>query len=129
VTLYIGLLIIGVPNALVLALVAGFFELIPFGLILAIVPAVSFAYLHGGISLALIVCGFYLIVQQFENYFIQPLVVRRVIGISPLVVILSLLIGAKLAGFWGLVLAMPIAVALMEYLSDVEKKKIELLES
>jgi len=124
VLIYLGLAIIGLPYALLIALLAAICELIPFGLILAVVPAVAFAYLKSGISLALLVAGYYLIVQQFETYLIQPLVVRRVIGISPLVVILSILIGAKLAGFWGLILAVPIAVAVMEYADDVERNKV-----
>ncbi len=126
---YLGLAILGVPNALLLALLAGIFELIPFGIFLAVIPAVSFAFIEGGISLSLMVAGFYLIVQQFESYLIQPLVVKKVIGISPLVVILSVLIGAKLAGFWGLILAVPVAVSLLEYMNDVEKDKIGELET
>ena len=121
---YLGLAIFGVPNALLLALLAGVFELIPFGIFLAVIPAVSFAFIEGGISLALMVGGFYLIIQQFESYLIQPLVVKKVIGISPLVVILSVLMGAILAGFWGLILAAPAAVPLLEYMNDVEKDKI-----
>lgn len=128
VIIYIGLMIMGLPSALVLALIAGFSELIPFGIILATVPAVSFAYVDGGISLALMVTGFYIIVQQLETYVIQPIVVKRVIGVSPLVVILSILAGAKLAGFWGLILAVPVAVALLEYMDDIERRKIELAE-
>ncbi len=123
VLVFLGLSIFNVPNALVLAFTAAIFELIPFGLVLAVIPAISFAYLSGGISKAILVGGFYLIIQQFENYLIAPLVIKRVIGISPLVVILSILIGAKLAGFWGLILAIPVAVALMEFADDVEKKK------
>lgn len=128
VIIYIGLMIMGLPSALVLALIAGFSELIPFGIILATVPAVSFAYVDGGLSLALMVTGFYIIVQQLETYVIQPIVVKRVIGVSPLVVILSILAGAKLAGFWGLILAVPVAVALLEYMDDIERRKIELAE-
>ncbi len=123
VLIYLGLTIIGLQYALLIAILAAMFELIPFGLILAVIPAISFAYLKGGISLALVVGGYYLIVQQFETYLIQPLVIKRVIGISPLVVILSILIGAKLAGFWGLILAVPVAVCIMEFFDDIEKKK------
>ncbi len=123
VLIYLGLAIIGLPYALLIAVLAMICELIPFGLILAVVPAIAFAYTKGGISLSLIVAGYYLIVQQFETYLIQPLVIRRVIGISPLIVILAVLIGAKLAGFWGLILAVPVAVAIMEYADDIERRK------
>jgi predicted PurR-regulated permease PerM len=124
VLIYLGLAILGVQYALVLAIAAAILELIPFGILLATVPAVSFAYIDGGVTLALLVAGLYLIVQQFESYLIQPLVIKKVIGISPLVVILSVLIGAKLAGFWGLILAIPVAVALLELADDVEKDKV-----
>jgi predicted PurR-regulated permease PerM len=124
---YLGLAILGIQYALILAFIAAILELIPFGIILATVPAVAFAYIDGGITLALMVAGFYIIVQQFESYLIQPLVVKKVIGISPLVVLLSVLAGAKLAGFWGLILAIPVAVVFMEYASDVENRRAAML--
>jgi predicted PurR-regulated permease PerM len=121
---YLGLAIIGVKYALMLAIVAGIMELIPFGIILAAVPAISFGYLDGGFTMGFLVAGFYLIVQQFENYLIAPLVVQKVTGVSPLVVILAVLVGTQLAGFWGLILAIPVAVVLMEFASDIENKKV-----
>ena len=48
---------------------------------------------------------------------------KRVVGIPPLVVLLSFMIGITLAGFWGAILAIPVAVFVLEYMSDVEKKK------
>lgn len=121
---YLGLTILGVKYSLVLALITGFLELIPFGIYLAIIPAVAFSYLDGGITLALLSAGLYFILHQFEAYLIYPLVIKKVIGISPLVIILSILIGLELAGFWGVVLAIPFAVCLFEFLDDLEKKKI-----
>jgi len=121
---YLGLTIIGVQYAFILAIIAGIFELIPFGIVLATIPAVGFAYIDGGLTLGAITAGFYIILQQFENYLIAPLVVKKVIGISPLVVILSVLIGSTLAGFWGLILAIPCAVFVFEFLDDIEKKKV-----
>lgn len=121
---YLGLTILGVKYSLVLALITAFLELIPFGSLVATVPAVLFGYLDGGTSLSLMVFGLYIILQQFENYLIYPLIVKKVIGISPLVVILSLLIGAELAGLWGVILSIPCAVCLLEFLDDLEKKKI-----
>lgn len=124
VLIYLGMSLFGVKYAMLLAMIAAILELVPFGMILATVPAVGFAYLDSGATQALIVAVYYLIVQQFESYLIAPNVVKRVIGISPLVVILSILIGAKLAGFWGVMLAIPAAVVLTEFLSDIEKKKV-----
>jgi predicted PurR-regulated permease PerM len=121
---YVGLTIIGVPYALLLALLAALFELIPiFGPILAAVPAVLLAFSSGGTSLALIVIIFYIIVQRLENDLIYPMVVNKVTGVNPLVVIISLLIGVKLAGIWGVLLSVPMVSALMEYVNDVQKQK------
>ncbi len=121
---YLGLVILGVKYALVIALLTALFELIPFGILLAVIPAILFGYLGGGVSTAFMVGVLYFIIHQFEAYLIYPLIVKKVIGISQLVVILSLLIGYTLAGFWGVVLAIPVAVLLLEFLDDREKKKI-----
>ena len=121
---YLGLTIIGVKYSLVLALVVIVAELVPFGLILATIPGILFAYLDGGVTIAAITALMYLILGQFESYLIYPLIVRKAPGISPLVVIIALLIGATLAGFWGVVLAVPCAVCLLEFLDDLEKKKV-----
>lgn len=123
VIVFIGFAIMGVKNALLIAIISGIFELIPFGLTFAAVPAMLFAILDGGFILGLKVLGFYIIIQQLENYIFQPMIVKRVVGIPPLVVLLSLLIGITLAGFWGAVLALPVAVLVLEYLSDMEKSK------
>jgi predicted PurR-regulated permease PerM len=124
---FIGLSILDVEYAILLAVVAGLFELIPFGIFLAAVPAVTLAFASGGLPLALMVVGLYIVIQQLEGYLIAPLVVQKATGISPLVVILSVLIGINLAGFWGLILAIPVAVTILEYIKDLEFKKQEQL--
>ncbi|HMO79058.1 MAG TPA: AI-2E family transporter [Candidatus Paceibacterota bacterium] len=125
---YLGLSILGVQNALFLAFIAGMFELIPvFGPILAAIPAVAFAFIQDGFTFGLLVAGLYLIIQQFESQLIHPLVVKKIVGIPAIIAIISLIIGAQIAGFLGIVLSVPIASIVMEYLSDVEKrKKLEL---
>ncbi len=124
VLIFVILSILGLPYALLLGLATAVFELIPFGVTLAMIPATGIAYVEGGITLAVLVLAAYVIVQQIENYILQPLIVKRVVGISPLVVILAVLIGYRLAGFWGLILAVPVAVALLEYVDDLEKKRV-----
>ena len=121
---FLGLSLLGVKNAVLLAVVAAIFELIPFGIFLAAIPAVSLAFAGGGISLALMVVALYLVIQQLEGYLIAPLVVNKMTGVSPLVVILSVLIGVGLAGFWGLILAVPVAVTALEYIGDLEKERL-----
>src|SRR3989344_2085478 len=73
--------------------------------------------------LAVWVILLYIIVQQMENHLIYPLVVRKALGVPPLLVIISLLVGGKLAGFIGLVLAVPIAAVFLEYVNDIAKEK------
>jgi predicted PurR-regulated permease PerM len=126
VLLYLGLTILGVPNALLLAVLAAVFELIPvFGQILAAVPAVAIGFVDGGVTGALLVAGLYIVVQQFEAHLIYPVVVKKVVGVPPLMVILSLIVGAKLAGFLGILLSVPIAGAIQEFVADVERRKIQ----
>ena len=123
VLVFLGLMILGVKYALVLALLAAVFELIPFfGPILSAVPAVLLGF-SSSVTLGLMTIGLFIIIQQFENHLIYPLVVKKIIGVPPLVVILSILIGAQLAGFLGIILAVPAAAVLMEVASDLEKSK------
>ncbi len=124
VLVYLGLTIFGVPYALLLALVAGVLEIIPvFGSIIAAIPGVALAFSTGGTTLALIVAGFYLLVQQFESNLIYPLVVRKIVGVPPILVILALIIGFQLAGFLGVLISVPVVAALMEFVDDIEKGK------
>lgn len=126
---YLGLLIINVPNALLLATLAAVLEIIPlFGPILASIPAIMIAFVTGGMPLALVVIGLYIIIHQFENQLIYPLVVKKVIGVSPVVSILALTAGWELAGFIGMILSVPIASAVIEFFNDFEKDKIEAIE-
>jgi len=76
-----------------------------------------------GASLGLMVVGLYVIIQQFENHLIYPLVVRKVVGVPPLLVIIALIIGGKLAGFLGVLLAVPMAAAILEFTDDIQKEK------
>ena len=121
---YLGLTILGVKNAFLLAILAGLFELIPlFGPVLSAIPATAIALIDGGLTLGLMTLGLFVIVQQFENHLLHPVVVKKVVGVPALVVIISLVIGGTLAGFLGLILSVPIAAALMELANDVEVRK------
>jgi predicted PurR-regulated permease PerM len=121
---YLGLTIIGVRNALLLSFVAGAFELIPlFGSFLAAAPAIAIAFIDGGVTAALLVTGLFVIINQFESQLIYPLVVKKVIGVPPIISILAIVIGAKLAGFLGVLISVPLAAVLMELLNDFEKRK------
>jgi predicted PurR-regulated permease PerM len=124
VTTYLGLLIIGVPYALLLAIMAAVFDLIPiFGSFIAGVAATLVALTAGGVPLAIFVAGLYLIINQLEAHLIYPLVVNKVVGIPPLLVILALIAGGTLIGFIGVLLSVPFAAVLREFLNDFEKHK------
>lgn len=123
VLVYLGLTLLGVRYALILALLAAIFELIPiFGPLLAAIPGVLFAFIQTPL-LAVWAVLLYVIVQQMENHLIYPLVVRKAVGVPPLLVIIALLVGGKLAGFMGFLLAVPVAAAILEYVNDVAKEK------
>lgn len=120
---YLGLTVFGVPYAFLLAMLAALFELIPiFGPVLAAVPAIFLAFSQGT-TIGFAVIAFYVIIQQFENHLIYPLVVRKIIGVPPLIVIIALIVGLQLGGFMGVLLAVPLASAGMEFIEDIEKKK------
>lgn len=121
VLVYLGLTILGVKHALVLAVIAALFELIPvFGPTLSAVPAVTIAFVDGGATLGILTIGLYVVAQQFENHLIYPLVVTRVVGVPPLLVILALIVGGELAGFLGIILSVPIASTIQELAKDIE---------
>lgn len=121
---YLGLVILGVRYALTLALLALILDIIPyFGPIVSSIPAMMISLADGGWTLVLMVAGLYLIVNQFEAYLFQPLVVKKATGVSPMVIILALFIGAQLAGFIGIILAAPLAAVFQELITDLEKER------
>ena len=125
VLVFLGLTVLGVKHALFLAVLAAGMEILPlFGPKIAAVPAVLIGFLDSA-TLGFMVLGLYLIIDQFENHLIYPLVVRKVVGISPILVILALVVGWNLAGFIGVILAIPLSTTLLEMLNDFEKDKAE----
>jgi len=73
------------------------------------------------------VLGLYVVVQQFEANLIYPVVVKKVVGVPPLLVILALLVGYKLAGFLGVLLSVPMAGAIQEFVGDIDREKTRAL--
>lgn len=125
--LFFGLTLLGVPNAFFFALLAAMFEIIPVvGPILAAVPAVIIALLVSPF-LGLLTAILYVAVQQMESHVIVPVVMRRAVGLSPLIVVLALVIGGTLGGIFGILLAVPLTVIGAELLDDWDKKKRALM--
>lgn len=108
-----ALAILGVPYALLLGVWAGIMELIPFiGPILGAVPGVFLAFTTLGPVNGAIALLIYLVIQQIENQFLVPKVMGKALGLSPVTIIFSLLIGGKLLGLIGVLIAVPLAAAL-----------------
>jgi len=115
---YVGLTIMKVPFALTLALLIAVFEIIPIiGPILAAIPAILIA-LSISPSLALIVLLFYIIAHQIENNLLVPKIMQHSVGLNPITIIIILLIGAKLMGIIGMLLAVPIATVFYTFLQE-----------
>jgi len=121
---YLGLLIIGIPYALLLSVFTAVAEIIPvFGSLIAGATVTVVAYSNGGIPLGLIVAGFFIVVNQFESNLIYPLIVKKIVGIPPLLVIVALIAGYTLAGFLGVLLSVPVAAVVLEFITDFDKRK------
>jgi len=120
---YLGLWLIGVPYALMLALLAMVMGLIPFGILIAGMVALMSALGAGGIEMMLWTLAWYFLLQMIENYILQPVIINKATGLPSVIVLLSVVIGAALFGFMGLLLAIPLAVFLLELVRDFEKAK------
>ena len=124
VVVYIALSLLAIPYALLLAMLAFLGEMIPLvGIPIAMAPAVLISLSSGGIELAGIVALVYIVIAQVETHILQPRIMNHVVGVPALVVIISILVGGNLLGFWGILLAVPMAAIAMELLSDIDKEK------
>ncbi len=120
---YIGLSLMGIKFALILALLAMALEIVPMaGPVLAAIPAVFLAFLQSP-SLGLWLIVFYVVVQQLESQVLVPLVLGKTTGLNPVVVIIAILVGAQLAGIAGMLLSVPVATIIVEMLDDLAKHK------
>ena len=114
----IVLAIMGVPFAIALGLVVGILDLIPLaGATIAAIIVGAVAFLHS-IPAGIVVIVFFIVYQQVENHILQPVVYGRTVQLSPLVVLISVLIGAELAGVLGALAAIPVAGAIQVVFLD-----------
>lgn len=119
VMVYIGLSLLGVEYALLLAVLAGLFEIVPYlGPILAAVPSVLIGFTDS-LFKGLLVILLYVVIQQIENHLLVPKVMQKVTGLNPVVSVIALLVGVKLGGFIGVLLAIPVAVIAMVVIEDL----------
>jgi predicted PurR-regulated permease PerM len=120
IALFILHLITGaVPFWLVLALIAGVLEIVPFlGPFIAGTIAVLLV-IGSSFWVAVIIIILYLLIQQLENHILVPKIMQKTVGLNPIVIILVIVIGARLAGILGALIAIPVAAVVQVFLSDV----------
>ncbi len=125
VAVFIMLHLFNVEYALSLALLAGVLDFIPvLGPVFAGAVAFIFIALDSWVKAIFVLIGFVLI-QQIEGNILSPILTRKFVGLPPVLVLLSLAIGAKLLGILGAVLAIPLAGIIFEFLRDFLRKKKE----
>lgn len=119
---YVGLTFIGMKYALALSVLAGLLEIVPtLGPIISTIPAALIGFSTSyklGISNIVV----YFIVQQLENNLLVPIVMRKVVGLHPIITLIALIIGSKLAGALGVLLAVPTAIFIETLI--IENKKL-----
>lgn len=120
----IGLLIIGTPMWLALALIAGVLNFIPnFGPLIAMIPAVLVG-LTQSLTTAAMIAGLYILVQVIESNFITPYVQQKLVNVPPALIIIAQLLMGVLTGGWGIILATPLMVILMIMVQELYIKNI-----
>lgn len=116
---YVGLEILGINYALVLAVFVGFLSFIPYmGAILGAIPAVFIAFTQSQLLSVLTIALFY-VIHFIESNFLQPKVMQKAVGLNPIVSILAILAGFKLAGLIGAALSIPATAAFSVFIQDV----------
>lgn len=106
---FMVLTILGVKYALPLAIIAGILEAVPtVGPIISAIPAILVTLGNPSLLIGVIIA--YIVIQQLENNLIVPVVMRKAVGMSPIVILFALIVGGKLGGSLGVLLAIPVAL-------------------
>jgi predicted PurR-regulated permease PerM len=116
---YVGLLILGVEYALLLAVVAALGEFVPMvGPVLTTIPAVLLASTQSPTK-GLFVLILFVVIQQIESNILAPKIMQKAVGLNPIVTIVALLIGAKIGGVVGVMLSIPVATAVSVMINEI----------
>jgi predicted PurR-regulated permease PerM len=123
------LLVVGVPFAVALGLLVAILDLIPLaGATIAAILVTTVAFLDSTTA-GIIILVFFIVYQQLENHVLQPIVYGRTVQLSPLAVLISVLIGAELAGVIGALAAIPVAGTIQVVLVDyLRHRRMQLVE-
>jgi predicted PurR-regulated permease PerM len=121
------LLVLGVPYAVALGLLVAILDLVPLaGATIAAIIVCSIGFIHS-LAAGIILIVFFILYQQLENHVLQPLVYSRTVRLSPLAILISVLVGAKIAGVLGALAAIPVAgaiqVVLFSFLEERRKRR------
>ena len=117
---------LGVKYAFLIAVVVGILEIVPLvGPIISGSLAVIIA-LSQSTTLGLWTLIFFIAAHQLENHILVPLLIKKLVGLNPVAIILAILVGAKLGGVFGIILAVPLAAVVDEFFDDLAKKKTAL---
>lgn len=120
----IGLAILGVDYALTLALFAGIMAIIPYmGPLLGAIPAILIAFTISPWTALFVAILYFVIIQFLESNVITPLIMKRAVGLNPVTIIVVLLIGGKLYGILGILLAIPVTTAMKIFVKDLQHKE------
>jgi len=120
---FLILSLLGVPYALLLALIGGFFEIIPYiGPFISFIPAILIGLTISPLT-ALFIGISYLVIQQLEHHIFTPLIMKKAVGLDPVVIIIALITGASLLGVLGMLIAIPFATALSVIINDLRTNK------
>jgi predicted PurR-regulated permease PerM len=118
ISITVVLLAMGVPYSVALGLLVAVLDLIPLaGATIAGIIVVGVAFLHTIVA-GIVVLVFFVVYQQLENHFLQPVIYGRTVQLSPLVVLVAVLVGAALAGILGALAAIPVAGTIQVVIRD-----------
>jgi predicted PurR-regulated permease PerM len=117
----VGAWVLSVPSALAIGLLTFALSFVPFvGAVVAGLFAVLLALADGGVGQALAMLGVVVVVQQVESNLLQPIIQSRFVALHPLAIILAVAAGGTLAGFIGVLIAVPVLAVVMSFLADLD---------
>lgn len=123
VLVFVGLSVIRVEYALLIAFLTAFAEIVPYvGPIFALLVAVVLTVLQSPAK-ALVVLILFVVLQQIESHLLVPKVMQRAVGVHPVVSLIALLVGAKVGGIAGALLAIPIAAGCIVFLEEFRRER------
>jgi len=120
---FAGLLILGTDYALIIGILAALLEVVPYAGPIATGIVAFIMIVPQSPSLAIAAIILFIVIHQLENHILVPLIVGKVVGIDPVVVVLAILAGSQIDGLVGAILAIPVAIVIQEVIDDWSEKR------